>query len=1231
MATVKIKISAARDLPIMDSQSHLTDAYVQVKHCDQTKKTRIAKRTLNPQWNESVTFDIADYAELQEDPFEVKVWDHDKWTADDVIGTVFLDLNVLLCTDQPQLAAWFPIFDSMRGLRGELFLSVHIKFMYGAQNANPFIPWIPECKDSDVKDERQEPKVASIAAETESVMIFAVSRLDPAIYRVVKVVGMVEELALRHDPEHARLQSLRSSRITNDQRILQFFKASGNVRRMLAKKTIEHGCNCILGFKEQYDLEPSGGNIIIRAYGTCCQISKVVKEDSSKSPTGSGPEDLLEHPAMYQDTRRRRHMRNLHQLMKENTKLLTIKSLPCNVVKRVGGVVSARSIKLITQLKTKAVVQERDSWWQEIREEIKANARHFCCNAVVGYTEATAFHEDICILSASGTAVIADWGAFMWPIPKVLKKQYGKQQGDSKKRDWCRIAHIPTTDVKMAAGAGENVLVKCLNCKKKPVPAFLLANMEIPPDMPVEGTPRLVEARYVKKKDSSSGESLAIEVSKALPHLEYNVHRELIHKVQKNGYNAAFGLRVDIRVGALFAIATATATAVHIPCLPLVHEENQTHRVLEVSLKSSVLNLDYFNAAVSCRISPKDRTSDLPEMTVELEDDKGSPTAGPGTSSPSESEDESSDSSSSSSNSSESSSQSGSEDHFAVSGSHNSRVKPYVVDIEEPAIDKDAAAPDDECTIINLDTFSASPVNLVPSHTITIQRRFEFHSHHSLHRINDLFKHMYSVLRHKVASQLCSPSDCVLASYKSEVSFASDNDINLRIMGVLLTPHNNSAWYKGSLSSFLSEMEQHHYYKRELHADGKVMFLRLSVTQMREGRYEKCFIGALKVHYLQDGVPTDFVTARLELKLDQPQFLRLPEPINVTEVQLQTNDDEPARDPYMWSIYGAMTKRGKYRLLVEESGETEMPLERNSWSGLVPATAETRVFLRRKGTSRGKLREGGHSPMHLPQDRNSLRGREGKKRLSGSAVEDFRTMYRCDSGLPPASPTRKSSPKRPKQLLTGLMTRPDEADDGGLKRQGTNTSDVFGEFEEFDPMSPVTKRKSKKLTRYSKIDKWETPYLQAMSPFCFSYDTITPAAVSPCARVLERGESYVMTQELSKGIMNEPDTHSVTITPMDYVAGASIVKYLGYLSHHFLRETEKVHSSNTYQGGLGTFFHYQTIEAHHVIRRIVHSMQGNALLTCNITQHVMLDSDESRAAYHFFTITGHIAQVHFER
>ena len=67
-----------------------------------------------------------------------------------------------------------------------------------------------------------------------------------------------------------------------------------------------------------------------------------------------------------------------------------------------------RSVKLLDgeaeDNKHKAI---RESWWQEIRHEIRTHAMSLGCNLVVGYTEDTSIFEEIVVLSANGTAVTA--------------------------------------------------------------------------------------------------------------------------------------------------------------------------------------------------------------------------------------------------------------------------------------------------------------------------------------------------------------------------------------------------------------------------------------------------------------------------------------------------------------------------------------------------------------------------------------------------------------------------------------------------------------------------------------------------------------------------------------------------------------------------------------------------------------------------------------------------------
>ena len=48
---VKVRILEARDLPVMDRASELTDAYVVIKFLELGFKTNVCPKTLNPKWN----------------------------------------------------------------------------------------------------------------------------------------------------------------------------------------------------------------------------------------------------------------------------------------------------------------------------------------------------------------------------------------------------------------------------------------------------------------------------------------------------------------------------------------------------------------------------------------------------------------------------------------------------------------------------------------------------------------------------------------------------------------------------------------------------------------------------------------------------------------------------------------------------------------------------------------------------------------------------------------------------------------------------------------------------------------------------------------------------------------------------------------------------------------------------------------------------------------------------
>ena len=69
--------------------------------------------------------------------------------------------------------------------------------------------------------------------------------------------------------------------------------------------------------------------------------------------------------------------------------MYTLTSLPSGLLVSIGGVVSARSVKLLDKIKDPEEPETRDAWWQEVRSEVRSHAQAMGCNAIAGYSEST--------------------------------------------------------------------------------------------------------------------------------------------------------------------------------------------------------------------------------------------------------------------------------------------------------------------------------------------------------------------------------------------------------------------------------------------------------------------------------------------------------------------------------------------------------------------------------------------------------------------------------------------------------------------------------------------------------------------------------------------------------------------------------------------------------------------------------------------------------------------------
>ncbi|XP_048409734.1 C2 domain-containing protein 5 isoform X15 [Stegostoma tigrinum] len=239
----------------------------------------------------------------------------------------------------------------------------------------------------------------------------------------------------------------------------------------------------------------------------------------------------------------------------------TLTTFPPGFLVHVGGVVSARSVKLLDRIHNPDEPETRDAWWAEIRQEIKSHGKALGCHAVVGYSESTSICEEVCILSASGTAAVLN--------PKMLQdcsmEGCSEHRLDDTSSQGCSFCHIPYDELNMPFPAH---LTYCYVCRKQKVPDVLFTTIEPPLEAAVTGKGCLIQARLCRQKKKTQGEANATAISNLLPFMEYELHTQLMNKLKLRGMNALFGLRIQITVGENMLMGLASATGVYLTALP---------------------------------------------------------------------------------------------------------------------------------------------------------------------------------------------------------------------------------------------------------------------------------------------------------------------------------------------------------------------------------------------------------------------------------------------------------------------------------------------------------------------------------------------------------------------------------------------------------------------------------------------------------------------------------------
>ncbi|XP_075325882.1 C2 domain-containing protein 5 isoform X8 [Odontesthes bonariensis] len=618
---LKAKIVAGRHLPVMDRASDLTDAFVEVKFGNTTFKTDVYPKSLNPQWNsEWFKFEVDD-EDLQDEPLQITVLDHDTYSANDAIGKVYIDIDPLLCTEAASIiSGWFPIYDTIHGIRGEINVLVKVELF------------------NDLNRFRQ---------SSCGVKFFCTTSI-PRGYRAATVHGFLEELVVNEDPEYQWIDRIRTPRASNEARQRLISLMSGELQRKIGLKVLEMGGNAVVGYLQCFDLEGESG-LVVRAIGTACSLEKLSSgsilnththpntapaSNACNSPSKDGKESPLAHGCrsthnspVHSACSAQRLSQNfsisvptliftgmgsggsagkeagpLKTLLRQQTQtaleqrgasssgllfnarqefpFFTLTSFPPAFLLHVGGVVNARSVKLLDRIHNPALgntrsyklldwnsvtadePETRDAWWEEIRQEIKSHAKALGCHAVVGYSESTSICEEVCILSASGTAAILN--------PRYMREgclDIGStdHRFEEPSPPTCGFCHIPYDELNMPFPAQ---LTYCYHCRRQKVPDVLFTTIDLPAEAAVTGKGCLIQARLCRLKKKAQGEVNATAISNLLPFMEYELHTQLMNKLKLRSMNALFGLRIQISVGENMLLGLASATGVYLTALP---------------------------------------------------------------------------------------------------------------------------------------------------------------------------------------------------------------------------------------------------------------------------------------------------------------------------------------------------------------------------------------------------------------------------------------------------------------------------------------------------------------------------------------------------------------------------------------------------------------------------------------------------------------------------------------
>ncbi|KAE9536591.1 hypothetical protein AGLY_006993 [Aphis glycines] len=103
------------------------------------------------------------------------------------------------------------------------------------------------------------------------------------------------------------------------------------------------------------------------------------------------------------------------------------------------------------------------------------------------------------------------------------------------------------------------------------------------------------------------------------------------------------------------------------------------------------------------------------------------------------------------------------------------------------------------------------------------------------------------------------------------------------------------------------------------------------------------------------------------------------------------------------------------------------------------------------------------------------------------------------------------------------------------------------------------------------------------------------------------------------------DRYGVDITPMTYIPGAKIERYLGNLNFFFIRESTCIRES----GGLSGFVHCFVAEVMAIVRAHVTALGGNAMVAYFMNECILLNNPHKNQGQCLLNVGGDVVEVSY--